>query len=227
MKALGKKILAVMSDVEPLSKDAHNEFHDYDYVSAESVIRGIRKSLIKNALVVIPNHVGETHEGDLTRLTVEYTLIDTDSGESIKTSVVSYGSDKTDKGIYKATTGNAKSFFTKTFMIPLEDDPEPEHDDAHKTLRKPLVPHERPTASISTFTPEPSESVMVNEILAKLIELNSGDEKGVSDDLRKLTSWKDKSTGEEKWLKIPDLQNIAQRKPEWIQKIHAKVFQLH
>ncbi len=218
MKQLGKKILAVMADVEPLSKDARNDFHKYAYVSDAQVVRSIRNSLISHGLILIPDHTNVVLEGDLTRLSVRYQLIDTDSGETFCSTIVGYGKDSGDKGIYKAMTGAEKYYLTKTFLIPTEDDPED-----GKRARRPEEPKQK-AAVPQPAKPDGPSNVLVEELLAKLIEINQGDEEAVQEDLKQLTAWKDKNTGEQKWLRITDLPDVAKRKPEWIERIHGKVF---
>ena len=132
-KHLAKKILAVMRDVGPVKKDKKNEFHHYQYASDEAIISAIRESLLKNNLCVSPSEkscieiVQKTKQGEeqtLTKLEMEYELTDADSGESKLIVFPGYGSDKADKGVYKAITGAEKYFFMKTFLIATPDDPE-------------------------------------------------------------------------------------------------------
>ncbi len=74
--------------------------------------------------------------------------------------------------------------------------------------------------------PEPVGGV-VEDILNMLIELNNGSQVQVEEHLKVLTAWHDKATGEEKWLKISDLENVFKKKPDWIQGLHKKVLALY
>lgn len=127
MKNLGKKILSVMDEVQSVEKDGFNAFHKYKYTSDAAIVSAIRQSLIKNGLVVLPSQIACSQTGDLTSLTVNYHVVDTESGESFDSAVVGYGQDKGDKGVYKAATGAEKYFLLKTFLIPTDDDPEKEN----------------------------------------------------------------------------------------------------
>lgn len=130
-----KKILAVMSAVDRVQKDKRNDFHKYNYVSDEAIVGEVRKEIINQHLVVMPSQKSCTLTGDMTTLEVEYTMIDTDSGESVTSRVFGYGQDKGDKGVYKAATGAEKYFLLKTFMIPTGDDPEVDsHDVSIKSV---------------------------------------------------------------------------------------------
>lgn len=63
----------------------------------------------------------------------------------------------------------------------------------------------------------------VKEIKAWLFAMNKGDSEKMETQLKELTKWKAKETGEEKWLDIKSLDNIASKKPDWFKRIHAKV----
>lgn len=122
--SLAAKILAVMADVEEVAKDSVNAFHKYKYASDAAIITEVRKAMIAHRLIAIPDQKRCDVVGEMTTITVEYTLIDADSGESTKATVHGQGKDSGDKGAYKAATGAEKYFFLKTFLIPTTDDPE-------------------------------------------------------------------------------------------------------
>lgn len=238
MKALGKKILAVMKEVGPIAKDARNEFHKYDYVSDAAVVRAMRDAMISNGLILVPSHVERRHNPtltDLTELTVEYTLIDVDSGESIKSFAMGDGSDKGDKGIYKAMTGAEKYYLTKTFLIPTEDDPEKEAKskpapakswDAPKLstqLEKPTTPVAQALKDIVRKTIPLAGADLVGEIMQTLQANADGDLDVVADMLREATTWTPKGTTDKKWLTPEDLPRIAKTRPDWIERIHKHI----
>ena len=64
---------------------------------------------------------------------------------------------------------------------------------------------------------------LIKDIEEKLGSMNRGDEQAMSDHLRILTTWHDKTTKEEKWLTLEDLAGIARHKPSWLLGIHKKV----
>lgn len=126
MKNVAKKILNVVGELKPVSKDGVNSFHNYKYVSDAQIIESIRGFLVKHGLCVIPNQVSVKREDTLSIVEVDYTLYDVDSGESMVIKAFGYGQDKGDKGLYKSLTGAEKYLFMKTFLIPTFDDPENE-----------------------------------------------------------------------------------------------------
>lgn len=80
-----------------------------------------------------------------------------------------------------------------------------------------------PDASPPPVSEYPPMEEMIPEIYDQLLKMNGGDEEKANDHLKKLTTYKAKSTGEEKWVEIKDLANIAQHKPEWVKGIYKKV----
>lgn len=215
MKNLAKKILKVMEETKPLVKDKTNEHFGYKYTSDAAVVGAIRDSLIKNGLVLIPNHKAERRENDVTTLSVDYTLLDSDSGESIVTNFISYGQDKNDKGIFKASTGAEKYYLMKTFLLSTEDDPE---NSSSATIRK-----RAPQAESLPQSSQGQNRNLTAEILGKLATMNGGNQVEMENHLRVISTWHDKKTGEEKWLKISDLEKIEAKFPDWIQRIHGNL----
>lgn len=63
---------------------------------------------------------------------------------------------------------------------------------------------------------------LVNDILDKLVALHQGNQEEVEEHLKFITKYKNKD-GAETWLKVSDLENVAKRKPEWIERIHTRV----
>lgn len=58
----------------------------------------------------------------------------------------------------------------------------------------------------------------------RLMELAGGDIDAADLILKKITKYKSKKDGgEEKWLSLKDLENIAQHRPAWIKGVHKKV----
>jgi ribosomal protein L37AE/L43A len=66
----------------------------------------------------------------LTTLTMTFTFLDGDSGQELTRPWAGAGTDKEDKGLYKAMTGGEKYFLLKTFLMPTGDDPEKDDDKA-------------------------------------------------------------------------------------------------
>lgn len=128
--SLVKKLTEVMAAVERIPKRGRNEFHKYDYATEADIAATVRAELASRQVMLIPAIVGESRHsvGEkgsvLTVLEMEMEFLDGESGESIKKPWRGYGTDKEDKGGYKAMTGGEKYFLLKTFLMPTGDDPE-------------------------------------------------------------------------------------------------------
>lgn len=127
---LVKKLAEVMRAVERVPKSGRNDFHKYDYATEADIAATVRAELATRHIMLIPSIIGESRHavGDkgsvLTVLEMEMEFLDGETLESIKKPWRGYGSDKDDKGGYKAMTGAEKYFLMKTFLIPTGDDPE-------------------------------------------------------------------------------------------------------
>jgi hypothetical protein len=121
-----QKILEVMKEVKTIEKNGRNDFHKYDYAQAQDVIYQVRESMIKHGLVLQTNTLEHEKHGDITVLKIEFVIVDVESGESVKSVTIGEGSDKGDKGAYKAYTGAMKYFLRDRFMLSFGEDPEKE-----------------------------------------------------------------------------------------------------
>ena len=118
------KILQVMKEVEKVPKNGYNQFHKYYYATESDLTESIRPILIDAGLAFFATVLDQKREGEFTKVKMEFTLADTETGETLKSIFWGEGQDKGDKGLYKAYTGATKYFLMKTFLIPTGDDPE-------------------------------------------------------------------------------------------------------
>lgn len=118
------KILQVMKEVEKVPKNGYNQFHKYYYATESDLTESIRPILIDAGLAFFATVLEQSREGEFTKVKMEFTLADTETGETLKSIFWGEGQDKGDKGLYKAYTGATKYFLMKTFLIPTGDDPE-------------------------------------------------------------------------------------------------------
>ena len=81
-------------------------------------------------------------------------FLDGETGASIKKPWRGYGTDKEDKGGYKAMTGGEKYFLLKTFLIPTGDDPEATDDARDQRARDTKPSAETPAAKVNPATPQ-------------------------------------------------------------------------
>lgn len=128
--SLVTKLAAVMQAIERIPKRGRNDFHKYDYATEADIVSAIRSELATRQVMLIPAITGMQRDpvGEkgsvLTTLTMEFTFMDGESNETIVRPWIGAGTDKEDKGAYKAMTGGEKYFLLKTFLIPTGDDPE-------------------------------------------------------------------------------------------------------
>jgi len=119
-----KKVALVQAQVERIPKNGYNGHHGYHYATESDVIEGIRKMINDAGLAFFSNITEFRQEGKIAWVLVEFYLVDTETGEQVKSCYWGSGQDPGDKGIYKAYSGAMKYFLMKNFMIPTGDDPE-------------------------------------------------------------------------------------------------------
>lgn len=126
MEKVYEAIKNVMSDIEYIEKDKLVSFQNTKYkaVTEEAVTRSVRKSLIKNNLIIIPSEQEHERVGDLTTVNVKYRIINTEDGSEVTVESSGTGVDKQDKGVGKAMTYAYKYMLLRTFAIPTGNDPD-------------------------------------------------------------------------------------------------------
>jgi integrase len=132
-----QKIAKAMSNINRIPKRGYNSFHKYEYVLEADLLDHIRPILLEAGLVLIPTILEEEKNGEFTKVKMEFTVADVETGETIKSTFWGEGQDKNDKGLYKAYTGATKYFLMKTFLIPTGDDPETEDQPKPENQPKP------------------------------------------------------------------------------------------
>jgi hypothetical protein len=126
-----QRIHAVMNEIGTIEKRGRNDFHKYDYATEADYVHALRPLLDKHGLVVIPQ-VNSTNvstpdeKGNiLTTIDMSFWICNIDDPkEQVHVKVPAQGSDKGDKGVYKALTGAKKYFAALTFLVATGDDPE-------------------------------------------------------------------------------------------------------
>lgn len=135
-QSLALKLHRILRDSGYIKKDKRNSAQSYNYLSEEAMVKRLRELLIEHSVILIPDVIDchtfqveiTTSKGNksvpITRVTVRYTMVDADSGDSYSFSMVGEGTDTGDKAVYKALTGANKYALMKLFQIPSGDDPE-------------------------------------------------------------------------------------------------------
>lgn len=138
-----RKLSEVMALVSRVPKNGRNDFHKYDYVTEADILDAVRTAMAERRLILVPSAVDAKSEsvgdkGDrLFTLRQRFTVHDGDSGEELAFDMYGQGSDKLDKGCYKAATGAEKYALLKLFMIPTGDDPEREESGGKREIPPP------------------------------------------------------------------------------------------
>jgi len=140
-----RKIQAVMQDIQYLAKDDQVSFGTTKYkaISEEKVTTTVRASMIKNGLVMYPETLDISKEGQITTVNVTYRMVNVDEpNEHIIIASCGQGSDTQDKGSGKAMTYAYKYALLRTFAIPTGEDPDKISSaelDAKQELTDPVV----------------------------------------------------------------------------------------
>ncbi len=141
-EGLAKKLSAIMRDSGYLKQEGRNQAQNYNYLSEEQLVFKLRELMNKHGVVMIPTVRSyeidrverKAYKGDtpppfiMATVTVDYKIIDGDTGDAATGSMIGTGIDGGDKHIYKAITGANKYFLMKLFQIPSGNDPEKEGD---------------------------------------------------------------------------------------------------
>jgi len=166
-KSLALKLTEVMADVENIEKDGRNDFHKYDYATAENVLRTLRKPLRERGILLVSSlaDIGErefvTPRGKpstLTTVKVHMRFIDGETGEVIECDWAGAGDDPADKGLYKAYTGAIRTFLRQTFLLPQGDDPEADRSTDERAAGRNGTQARR--GGVSADPPRPTEPII-------------------------------------------------------------------
>jgi len=137
------KLARLIATLDRVPKTGRNSFHKYDYVTESDLLDAIRGRLGESGIMISPSvvsaHVHGEGRDQVTDVTMDVTLIDGESGDSLTTRWIGQGQDSADKGYYKAYTGAMKYFLLKTFMISTGDDPEAAPQRAQAQPQRPRV----------------------------------------------------------------------------------------
>lgn len=113
-----KKLHQIMKEVEGIGKDQTIKTRTGSYAvrSEEAVLKIVRPLFIKYGLVIYPSDIINERDGQLTRLTVEYTIVDTEDEDAIAVKAYGEGYDSADKGAGKALTYATKNMLIKLVL---------------------------------------------------------------------------------------------------------------
>ncbi len=124
-----KKMTKILQKIARIPKNGTNKFFNYDYVTEADLTDHIRPILAEEGIAftasVIDTLKTPMEKGEiLSTVTMKFCLFDSEDGSFIESVFLGEGTDKGDKGFYKAYTGCVKYFLMKTFLVATGDDPE-------------------------------------------------------------------------------------------------------
>ena len=147
-KSLVSKLCEVQSSISEIAKTGYNDFQKYSYAEEAAIVSACRDELAARQIMLIPSIENVIHEGTLTTIETSYTFVDGETGEQFTTKWAGTGSDKQDKGLFKAITGSQKYLLLKTFLIPTGENgvaDDPEHPARQVVDETPRTPPPAPT----------------------------------------------------------------------------------
>ncbi|WP_053958023.1 ERF family protein [Sulfobacillus thermosulfidooxidans] len=126
------KLARVLGQIHRVPKRGKNTFHNYEYATESDILDAVRKYLAEENLFILSSidqvqqTVLETSKTPQikTTVTMTFTLLDGDSGESLISQFQGEGADATDKGLPKAITACVKYFLKTNFLIATGEDAE-------------------------------------------------------------------------------------------------------
>jgi len=117
-----------------VQKTGNNAHFKYTYVTEADMIEALRPVMSELGLLfypskseVVPNSVTGSASTVIT-IKYTYTLLDSETGESVDMEVIAQGADSQDKGAYKAATGARKYALRQLILVSTGDDPEKDED---------------------------------------------------------------------------------------------------
>ncbi|MDE3095785.1 MAG: ERF family protein [Chloroflexota bacterium] len=133
---LAAKLAKLLGEIQRVPKNGYNSFHKYQYATESDLTDHVRPLLAKAGVIIMPSVLSYEREGEIGRLTMKFTFIDAESGETFETVGIGEGQDKGDKCAYKCMTGAVKYMLMKTFLIATGDDPEQDEQPARGSRRQ-------------------------------------------------------------------------------------------
>jgi len=124
---LYKKLLLITHKVNSIKQDKTKGI-PYKITSWNAVHDVVKKELLAESILIIPNVIDHNKEGNLTIIKMNAQIIDTETNDKIIVGdYVGYGIDASDKGVGKAITYAYKYLLMKLFMLEVGTDEDSEY----------------------------------------------------------------------------------------------------
>lgn len=195
---LHEAIATAQSEAHAVEKDARNQFHRYNYVSAEAMIGDAKKVLAKNGLALVPqgfdlvpnpglmldttSRSGEkTHHDAAGVLRASWLLLHKAGGSlqmSLAWPVVPEAGRPLDKAVAAARTASLNYLLRDLLQFPrVEEGTELDEDSRDRAQEPPRqAPPQKPAPQAEDAEPPPSASRMLVDIKRALFSCTSGEE---------------------------------------------------
>lgn len=161
---IASKLVEAGRKITNISKSGRNDFHKYDFVTDADVLATVRSVLLDLGISTLVNVVTVDHhfyddKNVFTTIRGDITFTDSETGEQFVAGFAGTGSDKGDKGYYKAVTGGVKYALLKTLLIPTGDDPEATDEEGKSTRQQAKPASSGPTPPAAEKVERPSASL--------------------------------------------------------------------
>ncbi|MCI1823146.1 MAG: ERF family protein [Megasphaera sp.] len=154
MKALAKKLIAVMKDCGYVMKKGENTYHGYTYATSADVLEkvnaafvqyGIASAAVPELLRLEDITTAKGNREKLATVRMDIQLTDVESGETVQITGLGSGQDSGDKAVMKAQTAAIKYAYLLSFAISTGDDPEADchTDEMTAAPEEKSAPHHR------------------------------------------------------------------------------------
>lgn len=128
---IAKRLALATLEIDHVAKRGYNEFHKYNYATAEDIKTAAREALAKHGLVIIPlmrqvyQEAAPNRSKEIkTMAEFDYVIACEEGSIIVPWTCEAY--DTGDKGINKASTGGLKYFLINLLQIPIGDEPDPD-----------------------------------------------------------------------------------------------------
>jgi len=164
MKNLALKLAKITAELGGIAKDGRNEHQKFDFISYEHLYAAVRPLLSREKVAIIPSVESVSEEryetnnggsGWRTTVTMNETIIDADSGDTMTVKAMGSANDTGDKSLGKAITEADKRWLFKLFKVSSKDDVDPDADSPEPPKSK---PRPNPVAAKTAPAPAPKPS---------------------------------------------------------------------
>lgn len=148
-KTLSDRLARVLGGLGAIEKTGRNDFHNYNYHSAEDIMSGLRGLLAKEQVAVTTEIIDHELDVDksgkrvVRRAMVVLRVMFTHGDESLSSTGIGEGEDSGDKAFYKAQTGALKYALRHTFLVTDQESAthDAENDTPHEVLSRMVFTH--------------------------------------------------------------------------------------